>query len=70
MKFTRRQAIGTGAVKVGAIGASLSLADYFRAQGAEGNEDIGRSAVLVFLGGGPAHQDTFDLTPTASRSKS
>lgn len=65
MKVSRRSAIRTGAVTVGALGTSLSLGDYLRAQAAEGNEDSGRSAILVFLGGGPAHQDTFDLKPNA-----
>ena len=52
-------------LKVGAIGSSLTLGDYLRIANAEGQLDNDRSAVLVFLGGGPAHQDTFDMKPNA-----
>ena len=52
-------------LQVGSLGATLSLGDFFRLNAAEGNVDSGRSAVLVFLGGGPAHQDTFDMKPEA-----
>ena len=48
-----------------ALGAGFSLASLLRVQDALGLEDEGRSAVLVFLSGGPAHQDTFDLKPAA-----
>lgn len=50
---------------VGSLGATLSLSDFFRLHAAEEKADSGRSAVLVFLGGGPAHQDTFDMKPNA-----
>lgn len=52
-------------LQVGSLGATLSLSDFFRLNAAEGKADSGRSAVLVFLGGGPAHQDTFDMKPGA-----
>jgi hypothetical protein len=59
--FTRRQML-----KVGALGAGLTLSDYLRLNAAAGEAgDTGRSAILVFLRGGPAHQDTFDLKPNA-----
>lgn len=61
----RRQALKTGALRIGALGTCLSLSDFFRLQAATGNADTGRSGILVFLGGGPAHQDTFDLKPAA-----
>ncbi len=60
MNLNRRRVL-----QVGAIGASLSLSQYLRLNAAEGKSDSGRSAILVFLGGGPAHQDTFDLKPNA-----
>ena len=52
-------------LQVGSLGATLSLSDFFRLNAAERKVDSGRSAVLVFLGGGPAHQDTFDMKPDA-----
>lgn len=56
--FSRRRML-----KAGALGAGLSLGSYLRLNAAE--QDPGRSAILVFLGGGPSHQDTFDLKPDA-----
>lgn len=65
MKITRREALQTSFLKVGALGTTISLSQFLRAQAAQGQSDSGRSAILVFLGGGPAHQDTFDLKPEA-----
>lgn len=65
MNITRRSMLQTSAVQVGALGTTLSLSQYLRAQEATGQADSGRSAILVFLGGGPAHQDTFDMKPAA-----
>lgn len=59
-EFTRRHLL-----KVGMLGAGLTLGDYLRLTAAGQTADSGRSAILVFLGGGPAHQDTFDLKPDA-----
>lgn len=58
--INRRQAI-----RVGLLGTGLSLSDYLRAADAAGQPPTDRSAVLVFLKGGPSHQDTFDLKPNA-----
>lgn len=60
MSLTRRQML-----KVGALGGALSLSHFLRLSAAEGREDSQRSAILVFLGGGPSHQDTFDMKPNA-----
>ena len=60
MNISRRQVL-----KVGALGAGLSLSNFLRVNAAEGKADSGRSAILVFLGGGPSHQDTFDMKPNA-----
>lgn len=60
MNISRRRML-----KVGALGTSLSLSDFLRLNAADNRTDSGRSAILVFLGGGPAHQDTFDLKPNA-----
>jgi len=55
-------------LQVGALG-SLSLSQLLALEAAErqaGHEvPSGRSAILVFLSGGPSHQDTFDLKPDA-----
>lgn len=60
MNITRRQML-----QVGALGSSLSLSSFLRLNAAQGHTDAGNSAILVFLGGGPSHQDTFDLKPQA-----
>ena len=60
MSISRRQFL-----QVGSLGAGLTLSNYLQLAAADSRIDQGRSAVLVFLGGGPAHQDTFDMKPNA-----
>ncbi|MBA4187947.1 MAG: DUF1501 domain-containing protein [Planctomycetaceae bacterium] len=53
-------------VRVGAIGSGLTLADFLRkAHAAEAKPAKATSAVVVYLGGGPSHIDTFDPKPDA-----
>ena len=59
-EFSRRLML-----KAGVLGAGFSLSNYLRLQAANGKQDDGHSAILVFLGGGPSHQDTIDLKPSA-----
>ena len=59
-QISRRQML-----KVGVLGSGLSLSSFLRMNAHASEEDKGRSAILVFLGGGPSHQDTFDLKPDA-----
>jgi hypothetical protein len=59
-RVTRRQII-----KAGVLGAGFSLSRFLQLQASAGQKDNGRSAILVFLGGGPSHQDTLDLKPKA-----
>lgn len=65
MNLSRRQLLRSCALQVGALGTTLSLSQFLRAQAAGGQTDSGQSAILVFLGGGPSHQDTFDMKPAA-----
>lgn len=60
--FSRRQML-----KIGALGSGLTLAHYLRLQAsaAESVTAQKRSAIFIFMEGGPAHQDTFDLKPEA-----
>lgn len=58
--FSRRQFI-----QLGTLGGSLGFGDYLRAAHNSQQTETDRTAVLVFLKGGPAHQDTFDLKPQA-----
>ena len=54
-------------LKLGVLGGGLTLADYLRldAQGAVDARKNARSGILVFLNGGPSHQDMFDMKPEA-----
>jgi len=56
-------------LKVGALGgAGLTLADVLRARGLAADGTVRskpRSAILVFLAGGPSHFETFDPKPRA-----
>lgn len=53
------------ALQIGALGAGLSLGQFLQATETDASLSRDRSAVLVFLKGGPSHQDTFDLKPDA-----
>ena len=53
-------------LKVGALGTGLTLAGYLRmAHAQQVRPARARSAIFVFLGGGPTHLDTFDMKPDA-----
>lgn len=59
--FGRRDFFRTGALTL----AGLSLADYFSLQARAGGEGSAKHCIFVFLNGGPAQLDTFDLKPEA-----
>src|SRR6478735_6790849 len=54
-------------LRVGGAGLfGLSFADFFRAQASEqasGRAPRARSMILIWLAGGPPHQDMFDMKP-------
>ena len=52
-------------IRAGLLGSGFSLGGLLRLQAEASIQDRGRSGILVFLGGGPAHQDTLDLKPQA-----
>src|SRR5438874_423747 len=58
-------------LKIGAFGAGLTLADMLRLQ-AQGNSTTNqnapsrpKSAIMIYLPGGPSHMDMYDLKPDA-----
>ncbi len=56
-----------GFLQIGALSAfatTLNLADVFRVQAAQGTRRH-KSVINIFLGGGPPHQDMFDLKTEA-----
>lgn len=58
-------------LKIGAFGAGLTLADMLRLRAeasATGNQLVSsrpKSAIMIYLPGGPTHMDTYDLKPDA-----
>ena len=63
MRMNRRESL-----RVGALGGALSLGQFLQLRDGRA-ETVGqqRSAILVFLRGGPSHLDTFDPKPDAPR---
>jgi hypothetical protein len=51
-------------LQIGAFGAGLSLAGLLRARAAAGSSS-GKSAIMIYLPGGPSHMDMYDLKPEA-----
>ena len=54
-------------LKVGAFGAGLTLADMLRTRAAASQpvKPSRKSAIMIFLPGGPSHMDMYDLKPDA-----
>ncbi|MGE5195165.1 MAG: DUF1501 domain-containing protein [Deltaproteobacteria bacterium] len=62
--LSRRSFLRVGALGIGA--GAFSLADLFRAEAAQGTSGGRHMAVInVFLGGGPPHQDMWDIKTAA-----
>ncbi|HEY7154192.1 MAG TPA: DUF1501 domain-containing protein [Gemmataceae bacterium] len=55
-------------LRIGALGfGGLTLADLLRAEAAAGIRSSHKSVILIYLVGGPPHQDLFDLKPGAPK---
>src|SRR5438876_5991017 len=53
-------------LRIGAFGAGLTLADLLRSQAQAGPAAPSRkSAIMIYLPGGPSHMDMYDLKPEA-----
>jgi hypothetical protein len=52
-------------LQIGAFGAGLSLAGMLRA--ATGGNSSTKSAIMIYLPGGPSHMDMYDLKPDAPK---
>ncbi len=61
--LSRRSFLKIGALSMGA--SSLSLADVFRAESHAGSSSRHKAVINVFLGGGPPHQDMWDIKTEA-----
>ena len=55
-------------LQIGALGgAGLTLPGLLRADAASGNGSSNKSVIMIYLVGGPPHQDLFDLKPNAPK---
>jgi hypothetical protein len=54
-------------LQIGAGIGGLTLAGLMRAEAAQGTEGSHKALINIHLGGGPSHQDMFDLKPDAPR---
>jgi hypothetical protein len=61
--ITRRSFLKVGALSFGAT--SLSLADLYRAEASQGTTAPHKSVINIFLGGGPPHQDMWEIKTEA-----
>ncbi len=65
--IARRSFLKVGGFSMGAVGG-LGLSNIMRAQAASGNERNSHKAVInIFLGGGPPHQDMWEIKTEAPR---
>jgi len=63
---SRRNFLRIGALGLGALGlGGLGLSDVLRLQAANGQRRTHKSVIMIFLPGGPSHQDMFDLKMNA-----
>ncbi len=52
-------------LKIGAFGAGLTLADMLRLRSEASVPARAKSAIMIYLPGGPSHMDMYDLKPDA-----
>ena len=62
---SRRSFLKIGALGIGA--GSLTLADIFRSEARAGTTSRPKSVINIFLGGGPPHQDMWDIKTEAPK---
>jgi len=69
MPFTAPYALPRrGFLQMGALGlGGLTLPNLLRAEAASGSRSAHKSVILIYLVGGPPHQDMFDLKPNAPK---
>jgi hypothetical protein len=56
-----------GFLKIGAFGAGLTLAEMLRQRAHAGTSSSTKSAIMIYLPGGPSHMDMYDLKPDAPK---
>src|SRR5215472_4803642 len=61
--ISRRSFLRIGALGLGA--GALTLADIFRAEAQSGSSSSHKAVINIFLGGGPPHQDMWEIKTEA-----
>ncbi len=61
---SRRSFLKIGGFALGAVGG-VSLADLLRAESASGRKSPHKAVINIFLGGGPPHQDMWEIKTEA-----
>src|SRR6266540_2136281 len=56
-----------GFLRIGAFGAGLSLAGLLRGRAEGSAKAKTKSAIMIYLPGGPSHMDMYDLKPDAPK---
>jgi len=54
-------------LQIGASGAGLTLADMLRGRASANTGSSPKSAIMIYLPGGPSHMDMYDLKPDAPK---
>lgn len=62
---SRRNFLKIGAIGLGGVAGGLSLPDLLRAEAQSGIQRSHKAIIMVYLPGGPSHQDMYDLKPDA-----
>src|SRR6266853_5411282 len=52
-------------LRIGAFGAGLTLAEMLHLRARAGDSRPAKSAIMIYLPGGPSHLDMYDLKPEA-----
>lgn len=63
--LSRRNFLQIGSLAALGTGGALSLPSLLRAESATGSSKPPKSVIMIYLVGGPPHQDMFDLKPLA-----
>src|SRR5512140_1468994 len=70
-RTTRRELLQQAGMGLGSVALSLMLAEERKLLGQDGPVSLkrgrARSVILLWMGGGPSHMDTFDPQPDLAR---
>ena len=65
--LSRRSLLNIGTLAAMVTAGGWTLPSILRAEEAQGNGKSNKSVIMIYLVGGPPHQDMFDLKPEAPK---